>query len=91
MFVLLIREAVKSCLTELCIYLDTDLTPVENHPCLSITFSGCWTCLLMLKRTAKQGEQSHISQRRNSLLFRPSSKEKDVVNIPVYKITLKYS
>lgn len=40
MFVLLLREAVKACLTELCAYLNTDLTPIENQPYLSITFSG---------------------------------------------------
>lgn len=50
-----------------------------------------WTCLLMHKRIAKWGEQSSISEQRNSLLFRLSSKEQDVVNIPVYKITPRYS
>lgn len=91
MFVLLLREAVKACLTELCIYLNTDLTPIENHPCHSIAFSGCWPCLSMHKGIAKQGEQSYISEQRNSLVFQLCSKEQDIVNIPVYKITLRCS
>lgn len=45
----------------------------------------------MLKRIAKHGELSYISEQRNSLLFWLSWSEQYIVNIPVYKITLRCS
>lgn len=86
MFALLIRKAVKACLTELCIYLKTNLTPIERHPCLPTAFSGCWTRSLM--HSSKAGRTELHLKQRSCPLFCLHPEERDVVPAPANTPTL---